>query len=74
MAWRDRNLRLVVPASLTGSPQLTLPVGTVPDDGEELPLGVSLLGLPGDDELLLSLAARATSVGRGPNGPEGSDG
>ncbi|WP_244928074.1 amidase family protein [Nocardioides sp. W7] len=53
LAYRDRNLAFVVPASLTGSPQLSLPTGTV--DGA--PVGTSLLGLPDDDELLLSLAA-----------------
>jgi len=60
MAWRDRNLALVVPASLAGAPQLSLPAGTIgaPDDA---PVGVSLLGLPGDDELLLSLAAQLTA-------------
>lgn len=52
MAWRDRNLAFVVPASLAGAPQLTLPAGRLDD----APAGVSLLGLPGDDELLLDLA------------------
>jgi amidase len=54
MAWRDRNLAFVVPASLTGAPQLTLPAGRLGG----APAGVSLLGLPGDDELLLALAGR----------------
>ena len=58
MAWRDRNLRVVVGASLTGAPQLTLPAGTVDDGDGPAPVGVSLLGLPGDDELLLETAAR----------------
>lgn len=58
MAWRDRNLALVVPASLAGAPQLSLPAGTVADPDVEVPIGVSLLGRPADDELLLSLAAR----------------
>lgn len=52
MAFRDRNLALIVPASLCGAPQLTLPVGR--DRGA--PFGVSLLGLPDDDELLLTAA------------------
>ncbi len=60
MDWRDRNLALVVPASLVGAPQLSLPAGTVPDPDDEVPVGVSLLGRPGDDELLLSLASRLT--------------
>lgn len=60
MAYRDRNLALVVPASLTGAPQVTLPAGTVhdPGAGTDAPVGVSLLGVPGDDETLLGLAAR----------------
>ncbi|MEQ6903596.1 amidase family protein [Nocardioides sp. YIM 152588] len=60
MAWRDANLAFVVPASLTGSPQLTLPTGTVthPVAGTPAPIGTSLLGLPGDDELLLAIADR----------------
>ena len=58
MAWRDRNLDLLVPASLTGAPQLALPAGRAADAGGEAPIGVSLLGRPGDDELLLDLASR----------------
>ncbi len=60
MTWRDRNLAFSVPASLTGSPQLVLPAGRiVASDGDgSAPIGVSMLGLPGDDELLLSLAGR----------------
>ncbi len=63
MAWRDRNLRVVVGASLTGAPQLTLPAGTVDDGHGPAPVGVSLLGLPGDDELLLETAAQLTDRG-----------
>lgn len=63
MAWRDRNLGLIAPASLTGAPQLTLPVGTVEDLGAAVPVGVSLLGRPGDDELLLDLACRLHASG-----------
>ncbi|WP_114424096.1 amidase family protein [Nocardioides houyundeii] len=63
MDYRDRNLPLVVPASLAGAPQLTLPAGRVTDygTGTSAPVGVSLLGLPGDDELLLDLAAAVPS-------------
>ena len=63
MAWRDRNLALVVPASLAGVPQVTLPSGEVrhPDTTTLAPVGVSLLGLAGDDELLLRLAAILTA-------------
>lgn len=62
MAYRNRNLAYVVPASLTGAPQLTVPQGTVVDPavGTAAPVGISLLGLPGDDELLLALAAVAS--------------
>ena len=63
MAWRDHNLDLVVAASLTGAPQLTLPAGTVDDGHGPSPVGVSLLGLPGDDELLLETAAQLTDRG-----------
>ncbi|WP_300683460.1 amidase family protein [Nocardioides sp.] len=63
MAWRDRNLALVVPASLAGVPQLTVPAGRIahPRTGTSAPVGVSLLGLAGDDELLLRLAAALTA-------------
>lgn len=59
MAYRDRNLALVVPASLAGAPQISLPAGRVedPERRTDAPVGVSLLGLPGDDDLLLSLAS-----------------
>lgn len=65
MDWRDRNLAFSVPASLTGSPQLVLPAGRVDtgeDDGSGAPVGISMLGLPGDDELLLSLAGRVPTA------------
>lgn len=62
MAWRDRNLALLVPASLTGAPQLALPAGRADDGHGDAPVGVSLLGLPGDDELLLDLAAKVTAA------------
>ena len=57
LAWRDRNLSFVVGASLAGAPQLSLPAGTVDDGDGPAPIGVSLLGLPGDDELLIDTAA-----------------
>ncbi|MCD4524031.1 amidase family protein [Nocardioides sp. cx-173] len=58
IAYRDRNLAFVVPASLAGVPQLSLPTGTVVHRtaGTTAPIGTSLLGLAGDDELLLALA------------------
>ncbi|MDZ8200920.1 amidase [Microbacterium sp. SSW1-59] len=54
MDYRARNLPLVVPASLCGMPQLSVPTGIV----EGAPVGVSMLGMPGDDEELLRWAAR----------------
>ncbi|GAA1951444.1 amidase [Microbacterium aquimaris] len=54
MDYRTRNLPLVVPASLCAMPQLSVPTGIV--DGA--PVGVSLLGMPGDDEVLLRWATR----------------
>lgn len=68
MAYRDRNLVFVVPASLAGAPQLTLPQGTVtdPDSGTAAPVGAALLGRPGDDELLLKLAGRLGAGGGQP--------
>ncbi|MDQ2678822.1 MAG: amidase family protein [Actinomycetota bacterium] len=62
LAWRDRNLTFVVAASLAGAPQLTLPAGTVDDGDGPAPIGVSLLGLPGDDELLIDTAARLVDL------------
>lgn len=58
MGYRDRNLALVVPASLVGAPQLTVPTGRVhhPEGLTTAPVAASFLGLPGDDELLLALA------------------
>lgn len=66
MAYRDRNLALVVPASLLGAPQLSVPLGAVthPTTGTTAPVGCSLLGLPGDDDLLLASAATAGREGR----------
>jgi amidase len=48
--WMD--LALCSPASLAGLPQITLPVASP----EGLPVGISLLGGPGADELLLELS------------------
>lgn len=57
MAWRDRNLAHTVVAPLLGGPQLALPTDWVDDGAGPAPASWSLLGLPGDDELLFSLAA-----------------
>jgi amidase len=45
-------------AGTTGAPQLTLPLAEV--DG--LPVGLSLLGARGTDEMLLALAQEIASV------------
>jgi amidase len=50
--FRTRVMRLVCMASISGLPQVTIPVGTI--DGA--PVGLSLLGWRGADETLLSLA------------------
>jgi amidase len=53
-AFRTRVQRLTCIAGLAGCPQVTIPIGTV--DG--CPAGLSLLGWPGSDEILLGLAVR----------------
>ena len=40
-------------AGILGAPQLTMPVAEV----NGLPVGLSIMGLPGSDEMLLTLAA-----------------
>jgi amidase len=54
---RARTLALTAPAGLAGAPVLSLPVAAV--DG--LPIGLALVGRPGDDEVLVALAERARS-------------
>jgi amidase len=49
---------LTAPAGLAGAPVVCLPLAY--SDG--LPLGVGLLGRPGDDEALVKLAARTQAV------------
>ena len=51
--YRQRVLALVCTASIAGLPQVTLPVGLV----EGCPVGFSLIGWAGSDEVLLDLAA-----------------
>lgn len=50
-----RWMQVVVPASLIGLPALAIPAGFGP---EGLPMGLQLIGKPGDDAKLLRLAAR----------------
>jgi amidase len=52
--FRIRVMRLTCTASLTGVPQVTIPVGTV----KACPVGLSFLGWRGGDEVLLDLALR----------------
>jgi amidase len=54
---RGRTLTLTAPAGMAGAPVLSLPLAEV--DG--LPVGVALVGLPGDDDALVEMA---TSVAR----------
>ena len=49
---RDRILCLCALGGLTGVPQVSLPGATV----EELPVGLSILGAPGTDALLVAVA------------------
>jgi amidase len=51
-SFRVRVMRLTCMAGLAGLPQMTLPVGTV----SACPAGLSLIGWPGGDEVLLDLA------------------
>lgn len=52
--FRARVMRITTFASLTGLPQVTIPVGTI----EGCPSGLSFIGWHGGDETLLDLAAR----------------
>ncbi len=54
---RLRNSRMLCIAGLTGRPQLNLPVARV----NGLPVGLSLLGTRGEDELLMGFALQAAS-------------
>ncbi|MFD2676188.1 amidase [Camelimonas lactis] len=58
--FRNRTLRLMCPSSLSGFPQVTIPV----HDGETGPLGLSLLGPAGSDRSLIQLAARVAEAAR----------
>jgi len=49
---RFRTMQLTAPAGLGGSPVVSMPIARVDD----LPVGVALVGLPGDDEEVVRLA------------------
>lgn len=53
-SFRVRVMRLVCMASISGLPQVTIPVGTVAGP----PVGLSFIGWSGGEEALLSLAVR----------------
>lgn len=53
---RVRTLTLTAPAGMVGAPVLSLPLASV----EGLPVGLALVGRPGDDEVLVALAEGAT--------------
>ena len=44
-----------VPVNLTGVPALTFPMGTVEQDGKDLPVGVQYIGPHGSDSLLFAI-------------------
>jgi amidase len=50
--FRVRTMRLTCTAGIAGLPQISLPVGTV----SGCPAGLSFIGWPGGDEILLDLA------------------
>jgi amidase len=56
---RERILALTSPAGLAGAPVVVLPVAQI--DG--LPLGLALVGLPGDDETLVQIGEQADAFG-----------
>jgi amidase len=53
---RGRTLTLTAPAGMAGAPVLSLPLAEL--DG--LPVGVALVGLPGDDDALVEMATSVT--------------
>ena len=53
---RLRTMQLTAPAGLCGSPVVSMPLASV--DG--LPVGLALVGLPGDDEEFVRLATTIT--------------
>lgn len=72
MAWRDRNLAHTVIAPLLAGPQLAVPAGRLDDDLGSAPASWSLLGLPGDDGLLIDLARLADPTPEGNGTREGT--
>ena len=56
---RARTLALTAPAGMAGAPVLALPLASA----NALPVGLALVGLPGDDEALALLAEAVQSLG-----------
>jgi amidase len=54
---RQRTMRLTCIASLARAPAVSLPLATV----DELPVGLSLVARPGEDERLLAVARVASA-------------
>jgi len=54
---RLRTMQLTAPAGLAGSPVVTMPLARV----GALPVGLALVGLPGDDDEVVRLAGVASS-------------
>ncbi len=50
-----------VTANLTGMPAISVPMGTVPRDGKNLPVGMHFTAPKGADDLLFTLAAAVTN-------------
>lgn len=64
--YRNRAIRLLCLAGLTGLPQLSLPLAWRTDLGPQpVPLGLSLLGPRGRDRSLVALAQRLAAAGLG---------
>jgi amidase len=59
-AFRERALRLLCLSSLSGFPQISLPVGAV----QGAPFGISLLGPPNSDIALIRLGRRVLETAR----------
>jgi amidase len=59
-AYRERALRLMCIASLSGFPQITLPIGEV----HGAPFGISLLGPAGSDIALIRLGRRIMEIAK----------
>jgi amidase len=68
-SFRRRVMRLVCMASISGLPQVTIPVGTV----DAAPVGLSILGWRGADEALLSLVTELAPLAGAATAPGVND-